>query len=124
MKPSAYLDAVKAQLNLPSDYELAKRLGVPNANIVGYRNGERNVPLDVAFKLAIALEMDPAAVVADLEEQREKNEERRAFWRGFLSRASTVIAVVLCTLVWNFSAICASGQNPLFGTLRRSPKDA
>jgi hypothetical protein len=114
MKPSAYLDAVKAQLNIATDYELAKRLEVPRGHVAEYRNGKRGVPLAAAFKLAIALQLDPAQVVADLEEQREKNTSRRDFWRGFLSRASTVIAVVLCTLVWSFSATCAGGANALY----------
>lgn len=87
MKPSAYLDAVKAQLNIESDYQLAKRLEVGNGRIVAMRDGSRPIPIDIAFKIAIALELDPAQVIADLEEQREKNEKRRDFWRGFLSRS-------------------------------------
>lgn len=87
MKPSAYLDAVKAQLSIQSDYELAKRMEVTRGQILAMRNGTRPIPLAVAFKIAIALELDPASVVADLEEQREKNPKRRDFWRGFLSRS-------------------------------------
>lgn len=119
MKPSAYLDAVKAQINIQTDYELAKRLGVPRGHVAEYRSGKRGIPLAAAFKLAIALEMDPAGVVADLEEQREKNEERRAFWRGFLSRASVLIAVAACTLVLSFSAISGAGAVGPFGRNNR-----
>lgn len=104
MKPSAYLDAVKAQLNLDSDYALAKRFSIPNANMPGMRDGTRKVPTELAFKIAITLELDPASVVADLEEQRAKTPERRDFWRSFLSRASMLMAVIVCTLAWNFSA--------------------
>ena len=119
MKPSAYLDAVKAQLNIESDYELAKRLGIPNANMPGMRNGTRKVSNDIAFKLAIALQLDPAQVVADLEEQREKNEKRRDFWRSFLSRAPMLIAVLACTLALSFSATYGSAQSALFGRNNR-----
>lgn len=121
MKPSAYLDAVKAELNIQSDYALAKRLGIPNANMPGMRDGSRKVPIDIAFKIAIALQLDPAQVVADLEEQREKNEERRAFWRGFLSRAATVAVMLACTLVLNFSATLGAGAVGPFGSNNRRP---
>lgn len=119
MKPSAYLDAAKAQLGITSDYELAKRLEVRTGHLAMMRNGNRPIPLDVAFRLAITLEMDPAYVVADLAEQTEKNENRRSFWRSFLSRAVTLIAVVACTLALNFSAISESVQNTLGGGKRR-----
>lgn len=119
MKPSAYLDAVKSQLDIQSDYELAKRMEVGNGRIVMIRSGERPIPLAMAFKIAIALEMDPAQVVADLEEQREKNPARRDFWRSFLSRAPMLLAVLVCTLALNFSAICESAPRALFGRKTR-----
>lgn len=119
MKPSAYLDAVKAQLNIQSDYELEKRLGVGKGHVNEMRSSKRAIPLVVAFKIAIALQLDPAHVVADLEEQRDKNEERRAFWRGFLSRAAALAAVLTCTLVLSFSATFGAGAVGPFGSNNR-----
>jgi len=86
MKAAAYLDAMKAELDITSDYQLSKVLKVGNGRIVGIRDGSRPVPPDIAFRIAITLDLDPARVIADLEEQREKNEERKAFWKSFLSR--------------------------------------
>lgn len=108
MKPAEYLDAAKARLNIESDYELAKRLDLSNKTIPAIRKGERHLPLDVAFRIAITLEMDPAQVVADLEEQREKNEKRRGFWRSFTSRAHSSAVAVLCMLALIASATCGS----------------
>lgn len=88
METGIYLDAVKAQLKLTSDYQLAKVLRVGNGRIVSMRDGSRPVPNDVAFRIARALNLDPAHVIADLEEQREKNAERRAFWQSVLSRTA------------------------------------
>lgn len=119
MKPSAYLDAVKAQLNIESDYQLEKRLEVGKGHVNEMRSGKRGIPLNIAFKLAIALQLDPAQVVADLEEQREKNEKRRDFWRSFLSRAPMLIAVLACTLALSFSAISGSAPRALFGSNNR-----
>lgn len=103
MKPADYFDAAKARLNIQSDYELAKRLDMHNGNLADMRKGGRAVPLDVAYRLAITLELDPALVVADLESQREKNEARRAFWSGFISHARTVTVALVCMLAWSFS---------------------
>lgn len=124
MKPSAYLDAVKAELDIDSDYALAKRLEITRGQIVAIRDGSRPMPLAVAFKVAITLQLDPAMVIADLEEQREKNEKRRGFWRSFLSRAACVIAVACCTLAWIPSATSGSAQALLGGLKNRRWKDA
>lgn len=37
MTPTEYIDAAKEKMGLSSDYELAKRLGIPNANLPGMR---------------------------------------------------------------------------------------
>jgi len=119
MKPTEYLDAAKKKLNVTSDYELAKRLDVPRQSIPAIRKGARHLPLDLAFRIAIALEMDPAQVVADLESQREKNEKRRGFWTGFISRAASLMIVTACTLVLSFTAICGSAETKGNGPFRR-----
>lgn len=119
MKPSDYLDAAKARLNITSDYELAKRIGVHNGNVADMRKGKRAVPLDVAYKLAITLELDPALVVADLESQREKNENRRAFWAGFISHARAAAVMLACMLVLSFSGGLGSEQKARGGLFSR-----
>lgn len=73
----------------------------------------------MAFKIAITLQLDPAQVIADLEEQREKNETRRDFWRSFLSRASMGTAALVCTLALIFSAMSGSAQVAFGGSLSR-----
>lgn len=119
MKPTDYFDAAKARLNITSDYELAKRLGLHNGNLADMRKDKRAVPLDVAYKLAITLELDPALVVADLESQREKNESRRAFWSGFISHARAAAVMLACMLVWSFSGGVGSEQRALGGLFNR-----
>jgi hypothetical protein len=118
MKPAEYFEAAKARLNLQSDYALCKRFDIPNASMPAMKNGTRAVPLDVAYKLAITLEIDPAQVVADLEEQREKSPQRKAFWTGFIQRAAMLIVTAACTLVLSFSVTYESA-GALFGGNRR-----
>lgn len=119
MKPSEYFEAAKTALNIQSDYELAKRFGVGNGRIAMIKSGERPVPLDIAYKLAITLNLDPAEVVADLESQREKNPTRQAFWRSFIKHARTAAAMVLCMLALNFGASSGNAQAAHGGLFRR-----
>lgn len=119
MKPTEYFDAAKERLKLPSDYALAKALELPPQSIPSMRNGTRNIPLDVAFRIAITLELDPAEVVADLESQREKNAKRRGFWQSFVSHARAHAVAVLCMLALIASATCGSVPGPVGGAVRR-----
>ena len=87
MTPSEYLNATKKAMQIESDYELAKRLEVRTGVIAKLRQGTRPVPTIMATKIAIALNIDPMTVIADLEAQREKNPKKAEFWRSFPSRA-------------------------------------
>lgn len=118
MTPAEYIKAVKARINVESDYEFGKRFGVSDKHLPEIKNGTRAVPLDVAFKLAIALEMDPAEVVADLASQREKNADRRGFWTSFISHARTASVLLVCMLAWSFSGISGADQKTGVGFFR------
>lgn len=118
MTPNEYLDAAKQALGISSDYELAKRMEIPTSYLPTMRSEKRHVPIDVAFKLAITLNLDPARVVADLESQRKGNSKQGEFWKGFLSRV-TIAALLVCTLALNFSATQGSAAARLGGRNRR-----
>ena len=119
MTPSEYLDEAKKTIGITSDYELAKRLEITRGSITGMRDGSRNIPMAIAFKVAITLNLDPATVLADLESQREKNPKRLEFWRSFLSRAA-MVAVLACTLAWSSTVTYAPGVAPLGGLVAAS----
>jgi transcriptional regulator with XRE-family HTH domain len=118
MKPAEYLDAAIKTLNLPSSYALAKKMNIPRGHLQEIRTGKRAVPLSAAYWLAITLELDPAELVADLEAQREKNPERKAFWKSFLSHARRNV-LLACMLALSFSAGHGSGQGATGGAFNR-----
>lgn len=121
MTPNEYLDKTKEALGVESDYELAKRLDLPRQSLPAIRRGERHMPLDVAFRIAITLSLDPACVVADLEAQRAKSEKAKGFWTGFLQRAA-IVAALVCTLALNSFGISASGVAAPGGAFNRRPR--
>ena len=118
MNPIEYLDAAKTALNVKTDNALAVKMEIHSGVISGIREGKRGIPLELAFKIAITLNLDPARVVADLESQRASKGKRGDFWRGFLSRV-TLVAVLVCTLALNFSATQGSAAARLGGKNRR-----
>lgn len=119
MKPNEYLNACKMRLNIQSDYELAKRLGVSGGAISEIQRGIRGIPLDLAFRIAITLELDPAEVVADLEGQSEKNPKKREFWNSFVQRARAAVVLLACTLALSVSGIYGNGAATHGGFNRR-----
>jgi anti-sigma-K factor RskA len=119
MKPSAYLDAAKAELNVTSDYELGKRLQCRPNHISEFRTEKRGMPIDTMYRIAITLKLDPAEVVADLTSQRETDPVKLEFWRSFMSRAAYGIAGVCCTLALIVSDTCANAAAVTGGSLDR-----
>lgn len=107
MKAVRILDEAKDRLLLKSDYALAKASGIPKQRIQAIRAGKEGIPLHLAYWLAITLERDPAALVAELEEEREKNPSRKAFWGSFLSRA---VAPALCCCTMGLGSFGGSGS--------------
>lgn len=66
MNSSMYLDALRARLNLPSDYATAKRLGISTQRVSNYRTGKQDMAEDLIPKVADLLGVDPVVVYADI----------------------------------------------------------
>lgn len=109
MTPNDYLDAAEKALGGISDYALAKHFMVCKQDISQVRHGKKPLNAYLATQVAIALGIDPAQVIADVESQQDKNPERAAFWRSFLLRARKAAAVFLGTLALLYGATCADG---------------
>jgi len=89
MTPSKYLDQLKAKIGVESDYALAKSLDVRPGHMPELRNGIRALSPYLCTKIAIGLGLDPTSVIADIEEQREKNAKRKEFWRSLRRNSAT-----------------------------------
>lgn len=102
------LDAAKAATESGTDYKLAKSLGIPDQRISDYYKGRR-VPDEFAcLKIAEALEMPLAEVIALVKAEAEKDETRREAWRNYLKKlggiAATVAALIFAPVIFNMSA--------------------
>ncbi|KVD05453.1 helix-turn-helix domain-containing protein [Burkholderia ubonensis] len=89
MKTSAeWLDAVKARLDLPSDYAAAKILQVTRQTVSGYRVGRATLDDEVCLRVAEILGLNPFEVMASVRIERIKDDERRSLWEHALEKFS------------------------------------
>ncbi|MBU9320385.1 hypothetical protein KTE24_06900 [Burkholderia gladioli] len=84
-----YLDAVKAKLDLPSDYAAAKHLRVTRASVSRYRLGEGAFDDTTALRVAEILGVDPLEVIASANAERARDDETRQLWVRTLEKIST-----------------------------------
>lgn len=83
-----YLEAVKAKLALPSDYALAKVLGVTHTSIIQYRNGRSALGIETSMKLGEILGLDGHAIYAHGQIERAKKPEISDFWKAVSEKFS------------------------------------
>lgn len=107
MTPLELIDHVKEKGGFRSYYALAQSLDIDESTIASYRKGRSFPDPYACTKFAIVLGQDPAQLIAEMELQREKNERKKDFWRGFLSRARK--ATVAAILVWTCFASSWNG---------------
>lgn len=110
MKTTEYLDKCKIALKVQSHYALAKALKI-NSGIITHYYQEKRIPDAYACaKIALALKLDPLEVLADIESQTAKTEEKREFWRGFIGRTGKAAAGLLLALsCWIFYTSAPTG---------------
>lgn len=95
------LDAVKVRHGISSDYKLARFLGLTDGAIRNYRH-LRSMPDELAcVKIAQALDMDGDVLAAQVQAQRARDDETRAFWHRIASRlqAGAVHSALLALMV-------------------------
>lgn len=67
------LDEAKAKCNIPSDYAMAKKLGVSRNTINNWRINRSSAEWETIFKLADLLQLDDQNVVYKILEEKYDN---------------------------------------------------
>ena len=88
------LDAAKKEAELPSDYALAKALGMSNAYIADWRKGKGHPSVEAATKLATLAKRDALTVIGWIEMQTAKKEKSRDYWKKFLQQHGAVASLI------------------------------
>jgi len=81
----ALLEEVRKQMDGATNYRIEKKLGISTQRLSDYAKGTAHADAYACAKFAEVLERDPLEVIAQVEADAAKTEERRAFWAGFPS---------------------------------------
>lgn len=103
MDAKALLSAVRSAQGWPSNYRLARELGIPDNSVQRWNTG-LNTPDDaVATRLAELAGLDPDVVVAHMMAIRsKKNPTEAARWQRIAQRLQSVAAVFLAAILSGF----------------------
>lgn len=97
MDSRAWLDKVRNNCGLTSDYQVAKLLGVTVGRVSSYRTGRTEFDEDMAARVGAALGEHPAHVLATVRAGIARTDKARAVWeeiaRHFGHAAALFLAV-------------------------------
>lgn len=84
MEINELLDLAKTRANLPSDYALAKVLGIATGNLSNIRKGRNHPSNEEAVKLAHLAGLEEMRVIAEIELRTANSEKKKEFWKNFI----------------------------------------
>lgn len=93
MKAKELLLECKVRLGVSSNYKLAKELKLHSGLISDYMNGKRKPDEYACFRIAEALQRDPAEIIAQVNAEEEGT--KGDFFRDFILRHGLVGVLVL-----------------------------
>lgn len=123
MKTAELLDQARQVAGLPSDYAIAKLVGVSSQVVSDWRHGRKYPAAFALFKLALLARRDPAEVTAELETERAERAgdmDQAGAWRELMRKlggvaASVAGAVILSAAVMPGNANAGAGLQPAAG---------
>lgn len=99
MTPADLLKAVRAAHGIPSNYRLARVLGVTDKTVQRWQAGENAPDGPTCERLAVMAGFDPDFVVAAMQAHREREPSERARWERIAQRLQSVAAAVACVIL-------------------------
>ncbi len=92
------MEKAKTRANLPSDYALAKAMGVERQVVSGWKKGKRHPSNDEAIQLATLAGLNEMEVIAWIELETAKNPKKKEFWRHYIESRGLTACVVMTAL--------------------------
>jgi hypothetical protein len=107
-----YLDAVKRRLDLPSDYAIAKALGLTRAAVSKQRNGDSSFDDLTAVRVAEILGLDPMEVIAACNAERARDDDARRVWERLWGKATgAAVTTALAACIVGLAAAPSPAQS-------------
>lgn len=98
MDISELLDKAKNRANLPSDYALAKVLGLSAGNLSNIRKSKAHPSNEVAVKLATLAGLDEMQVIAEIELRTANTPKKQEFWKNYLENRGIAACITMTGL--------------------------
>lgn len=92
------IDKAKNRANIPSDYALAKAIGIDRTIISAWRKGRRHPSDEEAVQLATLAGLDEMQVIAQIHYETATTEKKKIFWGQFLERRGVTATLGLIAL--------------------------
>ncbi len=97
-----YLNKIAKLTETGSDYAAAKILGITRQRISNYRTGRNSFDNEIAFKIAVMLDMNPSEVIAELNFDKAKTPEKKKFWQEQFRTLRNATGLTLFAVLINF----------------------
>lgn len=117
MEIQELLDQAKNRANIPSDYALAKVLGISNGIVANWRKGKRHPSNEEAVKLATLAGLDEMRVIAEIELRTANSDKKKEFWKHYIESRGITATVSMTALA---IAIMVTPE-PAQATILQSP---
>lgn len=112
MYVATLLDLARERAGIPSDYRLAKMLGVATQRISNWRHDLAWPTLPQAFQLAEWAQLNPAQVIAEIERDRAERQgkaDTARTWREWAEKLGGIAAAVIVSVT---ALAGGTGANP------------
>src|SRR3569623_221198 len=104
MKTINYIDAALKATKSKTYNQLAIKLQIPRQRFHEYTQGKARPDEYACTRIAVALGLDPARVIAEIALEWEKSEEKRKFWCDFLRHVGKASAIATAALIFTISS--------------------
>jgi plasmid maintenance system antidote protein VapI len=100
----------KIKLGVQTDYKLAQAIGINRGRVSDAMKGKWHLDPFTVVRMALILQRDPAELLAEIELDSEKNQDRQEFWRGFIQHAKQtakrgmLVLICIISLLAGFNA--------------------
>lgn len=92
------IEKAKNRANIPSDYALAKAIGIDRTIISAWKKGRRHPSDEEAVQLATLAGLDEMQVIAQIHYETATTEKKKIFWGQFLERRGVAATLGLIAL--------------------------
>lgn len=110
MRTSDYLQRVRDLTPTGSVYAAAALLGLPEGTVRSWHLANSTPDALACAKIAELLDLPMEQVIADVELEREKNPERRAYWEALARKFAACVVMGSAITTWPNDAHSATGR--------------